>query len=62
MSTKISLLEVWKEDDNREITIDVSEVGMPIDLMIDDLIKPLLLAYGYSPKLVDQYFLDGEDL
>ena len=55
--TEIKLTEYFKEDNasNNDITISVERAGMTIPDMVDNIIRPLLLAYSYHPDLVDQY-------
>lgn len=42
----------------RTATIEVNYDGMTVDQIIDELIKPVLVAYGFHPKSVEQCLPD----
>ncbi len=39
----------------REIALKCNKADMTIDVLLDELIRPLLLSIGYHTELVDEY-------
>jgi len=48
--TKLTL-----ETDDRTVLILVKEEGIDLDTLMQDLVKPIVLAAGYSPENVNDY-------
>ena len=49
------MTEITLKNENGEYTIKLNEDGMALDRLIEFVIQPVLLAAGYSQKLVDEY-------
>ena len=53
--TKVTL-ESW----DSTITIETRDDGLTLEDLVENLIKPMLLAASYHPDTIKKYF-DGED-